>query len=385
MAGVKRKLDPDGSATAYLQRHKIPALIDTALAQLLQERPENARAFLARRLLGPERPVAKQVPTDAPPVGFVIRVTDADAPEGAHQSVAGSDESYFVPAADSFQAGRHECFSLYQAHNTKTVWFLRHAQAEHNPRLAQAGDDDAAREAVRQDMSLWDAHLTPAGRAQAARLADTLENVHGPAGFRPQLVVTSPLARSIETAVGVLGGDVEDGSRRLNAMSDADPRWGVSESGSAPVRWLATELCRERVANCYNGRRNVSELRQKYPFIDFSLMPHDKDELWEHHREPADGPEVDTLVGERAEAFMKWLLTRPEQRVVVVTNATFMRALFIRFGFSLSDMESKKFAAMPHNCEMRRVVVCPHQNPRSMKIAKRFRLWIQLPDSRFEE
>eukprot|EP01062_Namystynia_karyoxenos_P057906 TRINITY_DN4910_c0_g1_i1.p1 TRINITY_DN4910_c0_g1~~TRINITY_DN4910_c0_g1_i1.p1 ORF type:complete len:408 (+),score=109.19 TRINITY_DN4910_c0_g1_i1:72-1226(+) len=375
----------DGAAIDYLTRHNVPALVDRVISQLIQERPADPRAFLARQFMGPAEHLrgcvkenGRDKERDHPPVSFVFR---AHTEQSGPAKDPGSAESYFVPSAASFTAGGSDDFSIYQAHNTKHVWFLRHAQAEHNTRLAACADDNAKLAEVRNDPSLWDAPLTPAGLLQAHRLRDTLEGVHGSLGFRPQLIVVSPLTRSMETAVGVFGQDHIKHGEVSGSIGEEDHH-GLVHS---PPRWVANELCRERIAYTYNGRGSVSDLQKRYPFVDCSLVPSDKDELWESHQEPAGGEAAEAVVGDRADAFLRWLMTRSERRIVVVTNAAFMRALFLRYGFSLSNMEAHRFASMPHNCEIRRVVVCPHRNPQQMKIADKYRPWIKLDDHCFEQ
>eukprot|EP01044_Picomonas_judraskeda_P027740 COSAG03_NODE_8938_length_758_cov_1.274659_2_plen_120_part_01 len=82
----------------------------------------------------------------------------------------------------------------------KTVWFVRHGEAEHN-RLLATGKQQEAR-------ALRDPRLTPRGCAQAKKLrsnpllSDALSSQPGSAA---ELLVLSPMRRTIETGAMAFG------------------------------------------------------------------------------------------------------------------------------------------------------------------------------------
>eukprot|EP00929_Paragymnodinium_shiwhaense_P032783 TRINITY_DN18124_c0_g1_i1.p1 TRINITY_DN18124_c0_g1~~TRINITY_DN18124_c0_g1_i1.p1 ORF type:complete len:255 (+),score=28.92 TRINITY_DN18124_c0_g1_i1:98-862(+) len=91
---------------------------------------------------------------------------------------------------------RREALSEVQPH--KTIWFVRHGQAEHNV-LYHSGKNEEA-------VVMLDAELTALGREQARAVAgDTLlaPALKDPEGV--ELVVASPLRRTVETALLAVG------------------------------------------------------------------------------------------------------------------------------------------------------------------------------------
>ncbi|KAF2296124.1 hypothetical protein GH714_036260 [Hevea brasiliensis] len=156
------------------------------------------------------------------------------------------------------------------------------------------------------------------------------------------LVITSPLLRAMQTAVGVFGGERSSGLK------------------SPPI--VAVELCRERtgVHPC-DKRRTITEYSSLFPQIDFSLMESDDDNLWK-----ADVRETDEEVAARGLKFMNWLKTRQETEIAVVTHHRFLQytlnALANDFHPSVRSEMCKEFV----NCELRsmamvdkRMMNCP--------------------------
>jgi hypothetical protein len=105
----------------------------------------------------------------------------------------------------------------------------------------------------------WDARLTPAGEVQCAQLKESIRGDNVWSFKKPlnlDLVVVSPLTRCLQTATLSLG------------RAD-DPQ--------APP-FVATELCRERVGPYMcDGRRKLSELKDEFPGVDFSLVETEED------------------------------------------------------------------------------------------------------------
>ena len=233
----------------------------------------------------------------------------------------------------------------------KTVSFVRHAQGTHNKAeeetLLQPPDQILL--VQNSERKYWDAPLTALGRHQSLRrrqqliddniLAPPAEQTENEGATALQLVVTSTLRRAIQTAIHIFGPADQDG---------------------AP-KFLATELCRERVANfTCDGRSTRAELKKLYSFVDFSELQTDMDLMW-LQKEDADG---ERACRDRAKAFVRWLLARPEEHIAVVSHGHFLRHLFSL----LPDEQLLAGAGTEHqgtsrrsklaNAEVRRAMVC---------------------------
>ncbi|XP_013639151.1 PREDICTED: phosphoglycerate mutase-like protein 1 [Brassica oleracea var. oleracea] len=152
---------------------------------------------------------------------------------------------------------------------------------------------------------------------------------------RVELVVTSPLYRTMQTAVGVFGNE------------DNQPNM-ISKPSI-----LALEVARDR-----NGvhppdmRRNVSEYQTIFPTIDFSQIESEEDNLWR-----PDVREFEEEILARGLQFMKWLGKRPEKEVAVVSHGIVLQHMLYVFAndcdVSVRHELCKRFA----NCEIRTVVI----------------------------
>ena len=116
-----------------------------------------------------------------------------------------------------------------------------------------------------------------------------------------QLVVVSPLMRTLETAAGIFG--VADPASAAVAAAGAED---MSEDGAQPAvlmlaqseqasmrvaheqlcvppggSFVAHELCRERLGPSHcDQRRPVTQAATCFPGVDFSLIDSDEDQLW---------------------------------------------------------------------------------------------------------
>ncbi|CAN0239752.1 unnamed protein product, partial [Phaeothamnion confervicola] len=150
-----------------------------------------------------------------------------------------------------------------------------------------------------------------------------------------ELVIVSPLTRTLQTAFLSLG-----------AAADAP---------GAPT-FLANELCRERIADfTCDGRRSVTELREEFPGVDWSLVTDDEDRLFYEDKED------DAKCRRRAVKFLEWLAARPEERIAVVTHSIFLKNLFHQFGFDVAESDRSELRAFPKNAEMRGIMLCAHR------------------------
>eukprot|EP00667_Euglena_gracilis_P019996 EG_transcript_21522 len=197
----------------------------------------------------------------------------------------------------------------------KRVHFVRHGQAFHNfvSDLHRAfgvpvdGYSSDLKVNPYRLPEVLDSPLTDVGRQQAIALQACARQLS------PTLVVSSPLQRTLQTAV--LRGSV---SRHLR------PAFRHLCQGST-TRWVATELLREEKHghNVCDQRHPRSEIEADFPFFDLSAVPTEEDVLFSSTK-------VETPVecSDRAYAFLLWLWDQPEEEVVVCTHWGLLFQLF---------------------------------------------------------
>lgn len=131
----------------------------------------------------------------------------------------------------------------------QVLHLIRHCQGYHN--VAGKVDPGAYR-----SFDYWDAHLTQLGWQQAAALRRHIQQL-GPA-FRADVVVISPLTRTLETAAGVFGsgpwGPGDPGTPFMLPQGGINQAPGTrartAQDGIAAAglpRLLAWEGCREHL------------------------------------------------------------------------------------------------------------------------------------------
>lgn len=212
----------------------------------------------------------------------------------------------------------------------KTLYLVRHAQGIHNVVLEEKRGIDEIGD-VHLSPKLFDAPLSPKGVQQVSEqhkqilesgLLNTIE-----------LVITSPLRRAMETAVGIFRGHKD-----INLSHNFPPI-------------VALELCRERMGLYPCDRReSISTRRICFPEIDFTMVESDEDALWrEEERENLEE------VSARGFRFLKWLWERPEKEIAVVSHGIFLQqtlcALHEKVSIPLEDSLLTRFA----NCELRSI------------------------------
>ncbi len=198
----------------------------------------------------------------------------------------------------------------------KQIHFLRHAHGKHN----EVGEVDYT-QYQRED--LVDAELTELGIQQCLRLKESMKPIN------PQLIVTSPMRRTLQTAVNSFPHLIES------------------------IPWIALECIREQTGfHPCDKRFPISHHRENYPFIDFGEIEHEDDPLYHLYEGREPNPDLD----DRARQFLAWLEKRPESEILVVTHAAFLRGLIQRVLFPNGEME--RF----DNCEIRSFVLYyPHE------------------------
>jgi len=238
--------------------------------------------------------------------------------------------------------------SLVPLRHTKTVHFIRHARGFHNV----AGERD-----IREyrNPKYFDAHLTEMGWQQIRGLRKHLTTVK-PA-FQVDLVIVSPMTRTLETACGLFGS---------NSLTKDEPVLMVAQDGIEDVRTahgsisatdsppvLTLESCREYCdAHPCDRRRSLSYYKLNFPQVNFSHIESEDDPLWTGEREDR------TEFVSRVHRFLEILRKRPESEIAVVSHAGFLRALFREFGSDMDQASRQILHKNFENCEMRSVILC---------------------------
>jgi broad specificity phosphatase PhoE len=147
-----------------------------------------------------------------------------------------------------------------------------------------------------------DADLTLNGMSQAEKLAISMD-------FIPlQVVFTSPLVRTLHTSSILF------------------------KQHCIPI--IASEDIRERYdRHPVNNRQDVSRLKELYPSVDFSEIISDTDMLYN----TPDDLEI------RAKAFIKYVLSRPEKYIAVVSHETFLREVLAQFRIPDYNMKNCEY------------------------------------------
>lgn len=178
----------------------------------------------------------------------------------------------------------------------KNIYFIRHAQARHNVAYSLYGE-----EAYESD-NFIDADLTDKGIAQANKCSISFNVIP------IQVVFTSPLTRTLHTTSIIFKHHI------------------------IPI--IAREDIRERFdRHPVNNRKNISTLSLSYPFIDFSHIKDDKDNLYKTK---------DDLTA-RAKSFIEYLLTRPETSIAVVSHETFLREVLTQLNSFRCNLDNCEF------------------------------------------
>ncbi|CAI0464115.1 unnamed protein product [Linum tenue] len=212
-----------------------------------------------------------------------------------------------------------------QPENAKVLHLVRHAQGVHN--VAGAKDHSAL-----MSPEYFDAQLSPLGCQQVQDLRNYVVS-SGILG-KIQLVITSPLSRTMETAVRVF---------------DTKPnRASVHNGGEAEVGLLDDfRLCimLQGLHPC-DKRRTVTEYRSLYPDIES-----DVDVMW-----TPDVRETFEEVAARGLKFMSWLWTRPEKEIAIVCHDRFLQYTLEALTNDCQPSLRAEVSAQFKNCELRSLI-----------------------------
>eukprot|EP00696_Hemimastix_kukwesjijk_P002584 gnl/Hemi2/13168_TR4504_c0_g1_i1.p1 gnl/Hemi2/13168_TR4504_c0_g1~~gnl/Hemi2/13168_TR4504_c0_g1_i1.p1 ORF type:complete len:233 (-),score=47.64 gnl/Hemi2/13168_TR4504_c0_g1_i1:813-1511(-) len=160
----------------------------------------------------------------------------------------------------------------------------------------------------------YDAPLSKKGQRQVAALREKIKLLMA-RHDRPQLVVTSPLTRAVQTTVGGF------------------------EDTKLPI--IVSAAHREILHTACDVGRTPTFLAQDFPNIDFSHLP----EIWWYE----DAKDRPTILREsresarlRVKSFKDWLLARPETSIAVVGHSQFFKK-FLDQTFKLDNCEIFSF------------------------------------------
>ncbi|KAH1103334.1 hypothetical protein GYH30_037349 [Glycine max] len=199
--------------------------------------------------------------------------------------------------------------------------------------------------------------IFPLNRCKTIHLVDSLRKDVHDSGLmkRIDLVIASPLLRTLQTAVGVFGGesytDITDVLPLMVENAGNSNRAAISSLNCPPI--VAVELCREHlgVRPC-DKRRSISEYQSLFPAIDFSLIDSNEDTWWK-----ADVRETKEELAARGRKFMNWLGTRKEKEIAIVTHRALLLHTLSAFGNYSHPLEKKELSKPFANCELRSMVI----------------------------
>lgn len=198
---------------------------------------------------------------------------------------------------------------------TKKVVLIRHGQSQYNAEMDTYFDLNPH---IREDPNCWhaenmydplifDAALTALGVEQAARGYDSIQSVNQ---NRPELVVISPLKRTLQTYHAVFADHTD-----------------------IPV--LISPSIREQMYSSCDVGSDKTHLMQEFPALDQHLNKLD-DSWWGAIKEsyvrasgrvPHHHKETMASMRERLEVFRQDLLARPERNIVIVCHSVVIHVI----------------------------------------------------------
>jgi broad specificity phosphatase PhoE len=169
--------------------------------------------------------------------------------------------------------------------------------------------------ATRQDPGIPDPELTKDGRRQAEGCAQALLGLRQRGEAEPQLLITSPYTRTLQTASI------------------------IAEALDLPV--TVEPLVRERAAFVCDVGTAPADLGRRFPRYRFDHL----DPIWWHDFTGLGAPESEDSLAARGQAFRSAMARRPDWRhVIMVTHWGFISALT---GLRPLNGEIVRFAPRP--------------------------------------
>lgn len=207
----------------------------------------------------------------------------------------------------------------------KVVYFIRHGQAQHNEAFEiELLSPEKALEAYAT--RYFDSRLTVRGMEEARALHDTVKKL----APMPEVFLSSPLSRTLQTAAVATGALEELPLVALEELRERHGRWPCEH------------------------RRTVPELQADFPIVDFQSVSQN-DELWKDARESGKAASL------RAKAFIAHLLRREEKCLAVVSHSGFMDHSVFGGKTPVLRVEGWPHEAFT-NCELRAVEITVGDN-----------------------
>ena len=221
----------------------------------------------------------------------------------------------------------------------KSLYLLRHAEGTHNAAESFFGTPvwDAS-ESLKDEYE--DPALTEKGRGQCEAFARGLPKALAE-GFAPQLVICSPLQRTMQTAalcldalpafipssVAAAAASTSPGASSPAAASSPSSSCSSSPSAAAaglvPLPWVALECARETLGSHTCDRRGLidSSVEARFPRLQFQLLRERHDALWTHTRESHEQRLL------RAHRILDFVFAAPEDHVILVAHSEIFGAI----------------------------------------------------------
>lgn len=193
--------------------------------------------------------------------------------------------------------------NIQQSQTFKTIYCIRHGIALHNALYKKHGSK------IFYNPDYTDTPLLPEGQYQAYQLNKSWDKIK-----EIELVIVSPLKRSLETAIRIFNGY------------------------NVPI--IALDICREYplgLQTC-NKRSNKEELELLYPIVNFDDLLSNEDDLWNENEE-----ETIESLNTRITFFKEFIKSRPETKIAFVNHSSFigkMKDNYIRY-LDNGDIEMK--------------------------------------------
>ena len=174
--------------------------------------------------------------------------------------------------------------SLERPYEFKKLYCIRHGLALHNALYHKYGSKTF------YNPDYVDTPLLPEGQIQAYNLNKSWNKIN-----EVELVIVSPLKRTLETAVRVF--------------------YGIN----IPI--IALDICREYPLGLHtcNKRSNKEELQLLYPRVNFDDLLSNKDDLWNANEE-----ETLESLETRITFFKEYIKSRPETIIAFVNHSSFI-------------------------------------------------------------
>lgn len=231
---------------------------------------------------------------------------------------------------------------------TKIVHFQRHGQGWHNLLGDILRDAGITPSVYSSDKSTnpWlrpetvDSPLTETGKEQCKVQSSYVASSTSPV-INPQLIVVSPLLRTIQTAKITFAAF--DGS----TTSSADD--GTNEKKSIP--WIAHEGCREElgVLVC-NKRRPVSEIKREYPELLFWNEPEDdEDTLWKSNIRESTEERSDRIY----DFLTNFVMNRTEGEIAVIGHSAWLYTMCNSVIDCINDKDDENLVSWFQTSEIR--------------------------------